>query len=199
MSEYYLFHKPMGCATARCDERHKTVLDYFSEEKRNIIFPVGRLDKDTEGLLLLTDDGELCYRLLSPKHHVEKEYFFYAVGELSPERIKEAEAGVKIYKNRDEITAPAKIIVEGETVLREISEYLPEPDPHLAGKKGDIKVTYGRMIISEGKKHQVKRTVRYCGAKVVYLKRLRISNLTLDKDLKKGEFRALTDDELKSL
>ena len=98
MSEYYMFHKPRGCVTARRDERHKTVMDYFPPEKRDVLFPVGRLDKDTEGLLLVTDDGVLCYHLLMPENEVSKTYFFWAQGLLTEEKCREVEGGVKIYQ-----------------------------------------------------------------------------------------------------
>ena len=86
--EYYLLNKPSGCITARRDPRHKTVMDLFPEEKRDLLFPVGRLDRDTEGLLLVTDDGVLCARLLSPENGIEKTYFFYALGTLTEDKIR---------------------------------------------------------------------------------------------------------------
>ena len=144
--------------------------------------------------LIMAFQEKLCFILPLPRYNMSS---IYGSGERKAGDARFANC--ELHTLSVYIDAEIKILNQLNIDYMDISEYLPEPDPHLAGKKGDIKVTYGRMIISEGKKHQVKRTVRYCGAKVVYLKRLRISNLTLDEDLKKGEFIALTDDELKSL
>ena len=89
MMEYYMFNKPSGCITARRDERHKTVMDYFPEEKRDLIFPVGRLDKDTEGFLLVTNDGQLFHELMMPERKVSKTYFFWAKGTITEDKISE--------------------------------------------------------------------------------------------------------------
>ncbi len=196
MSEYYMFHKPRGCVTARRDERHKTVMDYFPPDKRETLFPVGRLDKDTEGLLLVTDDGALCYRLLMPESEVEKTYFFWAQGILTEEKCTELERGVKIYKNRDDITAPAKITVTGVSTLRDIKDLLSEDDNKVSNRRGDLPVTSGYITITEGKKHQVKRMIRYAGCRVVYLKRMSMGALALDESLAPGEYRPLTEEEL---
>ena len=196
MKRYYMFHKPRGCVTARRDARHKTVMDYFPEEERDILFPVGRLDKDTEGFLLVTDDGDLCFELLKPEHHVPKKYFFWALGEPDPEKIAEAESGVSIYRNREDVTAPAKIALLERSTMRGIKDYLSPEDSSVSNRRGDLTVVSGEIVITEGKKHQVKRTVRYCGARVVYLKRLAIGALSLDEKLRPGEYRSLTDEEL---
>ena len=196
MSEYYMFHKPRGCVTARRDERHKTVMDYFPLEKRDVLFPVGRLDKDTEGLLLVTDDGALCYRLLMPENEVSKTYFFWAQGLLTEEKCREVEGGVKIYKNRDDTTAPAKITVTGVSTMRAIKDLLCEDDSKVSNRRGDLPVTSGYITITEGKKHQVKRMIRYAGCRVVYLKRMSMGALSLDETLPAGEYRPLTEEEL---
>lgn len=199
MAEYYMLHKPRGCVTARRDERHKTVMDYFPEEKRDILFPVGRLDRDTEGLLLVTDDGGLCYDLLMPEKHVTKTYFFWAQGILTEEKIREIEGGVNIYRNREEPTAPAKIEIVGHSTMRGIKELLCEDDSKVSNRRGDLPVTSGVITITEGKKHQVKRMIRYGGCRVVYLKRLAMGALTLDEALAPGEYRPLTEAEVYSL
>ena len=196
---YYMFNKPAGCITARRDARHKTVMDYFPAELRDRLFPVGRLDKDTEGLLLVTDDGQLNFNLLSPKSNKEKMYFFYAVGIPDDKKLKELEYGVRIYSSRDEITAPANIEITERTNLRAIKEYLSVSEQSLATKHGDVLAVGGYITITEGKKHQVKRMIRYTGAKVVYLKRVSISGVLLDEDLNKGEYRPLTEEELYQL
>ena len=199
MAHYYMFNKPRSCITARTDPRHKTVMDYFPQELHNLIFPVGRLDKDTEGLLLLTDDGELCYNLLRPEHRVPKKYFFWCLGEPSEEKITLAEGGVRIYKNRDYVTAEAKIELGERSTLAEIQHLLSFEDKKTSNKRGALTVTSGVITITEGKKHQVKRTLRYCGSRVLYLKRLSIGSLLLDESIAPGEYRPLTEKEVEIL
>jgi pseudouridine synthase len=142
MARYYMFHKPKGAITARRDERHKTVMDYFPECDRDILFPVGRLDKDTEGLLIVTDDGAFTYRLLSPESGISKTYFFYAQGVLSPDMIAKIESGINIYTHKDFETAPAKITVTETKTLREIKEYLSGKDTRVENRRGDMAVDF---------------------------------------------------------
>ena len=196
MALYFMLNKPSGCITARVDPRHKTVMDYFPESLRERIFPVGRLDKDTEGLLLFTDDGELCYNILRPEHHVPKTYFFWCLGDPDREKIAVAEQGVKIYKNRDEITQEAKIDLGESSTLAGIAHLLSYEDKKTSNKRGALPVRSGVITVTEGKKHQVKRTIRYCGSKVLYLKRLSMGKLMLDESLAPGEYRALTEEEV---
>ena len=196
MLEYYMFNKPGGCITARRDARHATVMDYFPEASRDLLFPVGRLDKDTEGLLLITNDGDLCFELMSPETQIPKTYFFWALGTLCEEKIKEVEAGVSIYKGRDFETAPAKIEVIETKTLADIKALLSEEDAKMSRKRGEMTVTSGYVTITEGKKHQVKRMIRYAGCRVLYLKRVQIGNLPLDSELPRGAYRALSPREL---
>lgn len=169
---YYMFHKPAGCVSATRDNRAKTVLDYLKKEDyREDIFPVGRLDKDTEGLLLLTNDGNLAHRLLSPKKHVPKTYYVKLQKPLMKEEIHLLEEGVDIGEEKK--TLPAKVQVTNDTEIL--------------------------LTISEGKFHQVKRMLHAVGNEVVYLKRLSMGTLTLDEHLKKGEYRTLTGEELEKL
>lgn len=169
---YYMFHKPAGCVSATKDNRDKTVLDYLKKEDyREDIFPVGRLDKDTEGLLLLTNDGDLAHRLLSPKKHVPKTYYVKLQKPLMKEEIHLLEEGVDIGEEKK--TLPAKVQVTNDTEIL--------------------------LTISEGKFHQVKRMLHAVGNEVVYLKRLSMGTLTLDEHLKTGEYRALTGEELEKL
>lgn len=197
MLEYYMFHKPRGCVTARRDERHKTVMDYFPEEKRDVLFPVGRLDKDTEGFLIVTNDGNLCFELMKPEHEVPKMYFFWAQGILTEDNIRELESGVSIYKNKE--TAPAKITIEKTANLRDIKELLTGNDTKISNRRGDLPVVCGYITITEGKKHQVKRMIGYAGCRVVYLKRVKIGGVMLDEALPIGQYRALRSDELELL
>lgn len=196
MLKYYMFHKPRGCITARRDARHATVMDYFPEESRDLLFPVGRLDKDTEGFLLVTNDGNLCFELMSPETEIPKTYFFWALGSLSEEKIKEIESGVSIYKGRDFETAPAKIKLLETAKLSDIKELLREEDAKMSRRRGEMQVTAAYITITEGKKHQVKRMIGYAGCRVLYLKRVQIGNLPLDPLLPCGSYRELSSEEL---
>ncbi len=199
MAEYYMFNKPSGCITARRDPRHKTVMDYFPEEKRDVLFPVGRLDRDTEGLILVTDDGALCARLLSPENGVPKTYFFHALGTLTDEKRREIEQGIKLYPTREDRSAPAKVTLGESTTLAEIKHLLAPDDLKRANRRPDTPVITGTVTVTEGKKHEVKRLLLYADCRIVYLKRLSMGALSLDPTLPRGAYRPLAESELKSL
>jgi len=165
---YYILHKPAGVITATEDKKESTVMDILKEEKVKNLFPVGRLDKDTEGLLLITDDGELAHNLLSPKKHVDKEYLVKVRDSISEEDCKKLSEGVDIGDEKP--TAPAKVerVAEKEILL----------------------------TIREGRFHQVKRMLQAVGNEVVYLKRLSMGSLRLPKDLEKGAYRPLSEEEI---
>ena len=165
---YIMLNKPDGYVSATIDERDATVLDLIYEDFAFSLFPVGRLDKDTEGLLLLTNDGALAHDLLSPRKHVDKEYFVILKNPISEEDIKMLESGIAL--NEDEICKEAKV--------KKISE-------------NEIYLT-----IQEGKFHQVKRMMVAIGNEVTYLKRIRMGSLCLDESLSLGEYRMLTDEEV---
>jgi 16S rRNA pseudouridine516 synthase len=174
---YLMLNKPQGVISATEDHRDRTVIDLLNGETRHFQpFPVGRLDKDTEGLLLLTNDGQLAHNLLSPRKHVPKTYYAEVDGQLDGEDITAFAEGVVLedgYK-----TLPAKLnILSAE-----------------AGEFSRIELT-----IVEGKFHQVKRMFQAVGKKVVYLKRIAMGGLALDADLAPGSYRELTDEELKIL
>lgn len=196
MSEYYMLHKPGGCITARSDPRHKTVMDYLPEEKRHALFPVGRLDKDTEGLLIITDDGELCASLLHPDSKTEKTYFFYALGALDEAMRDKIEEGIRLYPTKDIISMPAKVEIDGAATLGEIKSLLSPLDLKRANRRPETPVFYGRVTVTEGKKHQIKRMLLFGGCRVVYLKRLGMGGITLDESLPKGSYRPLTANEI---
>ena len=169
---YYMFHKPAGCVSATKDNHDKTVLDFIKKDDYKAdLFPVGRLDKDTEGLLLITNDGGLAHRLLSPKKHVPKTYYAKIKAPLSAENIKSLEEGLDIGEEKKTLPAKVEIIKEQEILL----------------------------TISEGKFHQVKRMLLAVGNEVLYLKRLSMGSLKLDENLKAGEYRALTGEEIDRL
>ena len=196
---YYMLNKPKGCVTARRDARHRTVMDYFPECDRDLLFPVGRLDRDTVGFLLVTDDGMLCTRLMRPESHIEKTYFFIAKGEMSEENVTRLEAGIDISVKRMSKTKPASLEILERTTLGEVVSYLDEDNRKIALSRPDLPAFVGRLTITEGKKHQVKRMIRYFGAKVVYLRRISLGGVALDESLAEGEYRDLTEEELEIL
>lgn len=172
--EYYMFHKPAGCVTAVSDAQHKTVMDYMKDLTRKDLNPVGRLDIDTEGLLLITNDGMLSHELLSPSKHVPKTYFAKIEGIVTKEDVNQFAQGVDIGEKKP--TKPAELKILVSDTISEIE-----------------------LTISEGKFHQVKRMFEAVDKKVVYLKRLSMGKLVLDENLKPGTFRALSADEIAML
>jgi 16S rRNA pseudouridine516 synthase len=172
---YLMLNKPQGVVSARHDPLFPTVLDlidpvYLSFE----LFPVGRLDKDTEGLLLLTNDGQLSHELLSPKRHVEKVYEVHLDAPLTEKELNDLRSGVRL--DDGYLTRPAQV----ELI-----------DPGVPAKV--------ELVITEGKFHQVKRMFKAVGHQVIYLKRLRMGPLVLDERLQPGEYRELTEKELQRL
>ena len=176
---YIMMNKPAGVISATEDNHHKTVIDLLNDKYRTYdIFPVGRLDIDTEGLLLLTNDGVLSHNLLSPKKHVSKKYYVKIAKPLSENDVKILEKGIKLEENF--ITKKAKVEI--------ISEDSCEND------NNQVYIT-----ISEGKFHQVKRMFKAVNNEVLYLKRIKMGNLSLDENLKLGEYRELTGKDLDEL
>lgn len=194
---YYMFNKPAGCITAKRDASHKTVFDFFDDADMDGVFHVGRLDKDTEGLLLFTNDGEFEHRLMHPEKHMEKTYFFWALGSLSEEDIKKLEEGV--YINKGEIlTKPAKIEVQKSGVYKDFKDEI-DSLCNIDSSQHNQQVVSGYLTISEGRKHQVKRMLKAVGCHVVYLKRITIGEVKLDESLEKGQYRELTELEIQKL
>ena len=170
-----MLYKPAGVVSASRDGRDRTVLDLISDKKRKDLFPVGRLDKDTEGLLLITNDGKLAHRLLSPRRHVPKIYFARVDGRITEETEKHFREGIVVDKEFTALPAKLRILASGE------------------------RESEAELTICEGKFHQVKRMFAAEGLTVTYLKRLSMGNLTLDKTLRPGDFRALTEEERKGI
>ena len=174
---YYMMNKPQGVISATEDPKHRTVLDLLDEYARaKEVFPVGRLDIDTHGLLLLTNDGQLAHALLSPKRHVDKTYLAQVEGIMSQEDVDTFAKGIPL---KDFTCQPAKL---------EIVSIDAEKNQSLV-----------RVTIAEGKFHQVKRMVAYCGKEVVDLQRLTMGTLVLDENLKRGEWRRVSQEELELL
>ena len=174
---YYMLNKPAGVISASEDDREETVIDLIPEPKRRDLFPVGRLDRDTEGLLLITNDGALSHRLLSPKHHVDKVYYAEVTGMLNESDVELFRQGLVLSDGLECMPADLKIL----SVFEE--EYSSEAE----------------ITIREGKFHQVKRMCGRAGRTVLFLKRLSVGGLALDPALKPGEMRELTEEELRFL
>lgn len=166
---YYMLHKPKGYISATSSHHVPTVLDLIHEADKGL-FPCGRLDKDTEGLLLITNDGPLAHELLSPKKHVEKEYYVEHTLPLTPQDIEQIEQGICF-----------------QGIQYQPATYIPKSE------------TSCHLIIHEGKYHEIKKIFQAVGDHVTYLKRLRMKNLILDPSLKPGEYRPLTSQEIADL
>lgn len=177
--EYYLLNKPQGVISATEDRRRETVVDLIDEKSRKDLFPVGRLDIDTEGLLLITNDGALAHRLLAPGHHVDKVYEARCEGLVPDEAVKRFREGMTLADGLS--CMPAEL---------EILERKPE-DP----ETGTAAESLVRITLHEGKFHQVKRMMEEVSYPVLHLKRLSMGPLKLDDTLKPGEYRKLTDKE----
>ena len=174
-NHYYMLNKPQGVVSATQDNTAGTVIDSLKNENVKGLFPVGRLDKDTEGLLIITDDGALAHDLLSPKKHVDKTYYVVADAQLSEEAVGLIENGIDI--GDDDLCLPANISYDHE----------------------DEQGYHYYLTITEGRFHQVKRMFKACGSNVTYLKRMSMGSLKLDEKLCSSEYRRLTDEEVEAL
>ncbi|MBF1337260.1 MAG: rRNA pseudouridine synthase [Leptotrichia sp.] len=183
---YIMMNKPDGVISATEDKGHKTVIDLLGNNYRTYsLFPVGRLDIDTEGLLILTNDGILAHNLLAPNKHVDKKYYVELRDPVTEEAAKKLESGIEL--EVDFVTKNSKV---------EVIENSEEP---INKKTGERNPSKAYITISEGKYHQVKRMFKAVNNKVKYLKRIQMGNLVLDENLKIGEYRELTEKELKIL
>ncbi|MFR9146455.1 MAG: pseudouridine synthase [Mediterraneibacter sp.] len=172
--EYYMLNKPAGVVSATEDKKERTVLDLLQERKRKDLFPVGRLDKDTEGLLLITNNGDLAHRLLAPGRHVDKVYYAEIDGKVTREDAELFRAGVDIGDKKKTMPAFLEILSSADR-----SEIL--------------------LTIREGRFHQVKRMFHAVGKEVLFLRRIQMGPLKLDEKLRPGEYRRLTKEEVEKL
>jgi 16S rRNA pseudouridine516 synthase len=171
---YIVMNKPKGYISASNDKNAVTVIDLVPEEiKRKNLFPAGRLDKDTTGLMIITDDGDFAHKMLSPKHHVDKRYLAVLDGEVTAEMVKNFKQGIKFYDGT--LCLSATLI------------------PHIDNKK------VAEVVIREGKYHQVKKMFLTQGLTVLELKRLQIGEFVLPKDLSEGESRLMSDEEIRQI
>lgn len=168
---YYLLHKPSGCVTAKTDSLHQTVMEYLPDNISKDCAPVGRLDLDTEGLLLITNDGSLAHHLLSPTHHISKMYYVKVDCPIPEEAIDLFEKGIDIGDEKPTLPAELEILEEGNSCY---------------------------LTISEGRFHQVKRMMKSIGCEVIYLKRISMGALTLG-ELPVGKYRRLETQEIEML
>lgn len=175
--EYYMLNKPQGVVSATEDGKYQTVIDLIDEKNRKDLFPVGRLDIDTEGLLLITNDGMLAHRLLAPKKHVDKVYYAVCSGLVPDYAVDKFAEGLMLPDGLKCLPASLEILSKHE----------------------DKMVTEIQLTIREGKFHQVKRMMEAVDCPVTFLKRLTMGPLTLDETLKPGEYRTLTVEELELL
>ena len=168
---YLMLHKPAGYLSATEDKFEPTVLDLIDSFEGKNLVPVGRLDKDTEGLLIITNDGQLSHYLTSPKKKVEKEYYVELAHDFDLKYLDTIKCEIQI--NDNEKCLPAKVVYTDGSIIH--------------------------LVIMEGKYHQVKRMMHACDNEVTYLKRTRIGKLKLDDELQKGEYRHLTEEEIDAL
>lgn len=213
---YYMFNKPAGCVSATTDNTCKTVIDYLKNEQVSDLFPVGRLDKDTEGLLIITNDGELAHKLLSPKKHVAKKYYARIKGNLPTNVEKRFEDGLDIGDEKKTLPARIEVLQNARTtestdkltgktdnmtgntdnitdvVISDRSDALPDEGPALFDSEVYV-------VITEGRYHQVKRMFKAVGCEVTYLERKSMGGLELDDTLRRGEYRKLTAEEINTL
>ena len=168
---YYMLNKPKGVVSATRDNLDRTVTDLIKDSGHQNLFPVGRLDKDTEGLLIMTNDGDLAHRLLSPKKHVDKVYYVELDKMLTEEGRRMLETGIDIGEEKPTLPANAQRITDTSLYL----------------------------TIREGKYHQVKRMLKAVGCEVTYLKRIAMGAISLDKNLPCGCYRELTEEERKKI
>lgn len=209
--EYYMLNKPQGVVSATEDGRYPTVISLIGDALRKDLFPVGRLDIDTEGLLLITNDGAMAHSLLSPKKHVDKVYLAHINGRLPEDAIKRFKEGIVLEDGTKTLPAVLRIRSEG-------GPNAAQTDSFNAAQTDSFNAAQGRgfgasqpadpaapcdaiieLTIHEGKFHQVKRMFEALGCRVTYLKRLSMGPLTLDKELPVGQYRALTSQELQAL
>ena len=206
--EYFMLNKPQGVLSATEDRRRRTVLDLIDQKKRKDLFPVGRLDADTEGLLLITNDGALSHKLLAPKSHVDKVYFARCAGKVPESAAASFAEGLLLPDGFQCLPAVLEILSvteNGETENKKTKSRETEYKKEENGKTGNEKAegvkteTEVLLTIREGKFHQVKRMMEAVGCPVLFLKRLSMGPLTLDESLKPGEYRPLTKQELELL
>lgn len=191
MYHYYMFNKPFGCVTARRDDKFPVVMDYFQELDNPELSPVGRLDRETEGLLFITDDGMWNRKMTLPGEHKEKRYEFIVMGDLTLEKVAQLERGV-LLRGDDTPTEPCQIEITAHSTLREV---LPTLHPDIQRKSAhnpmDRPMTFGYITITEGRYRQIRRMMKVVRCLVLSLKRVSVDGIALDPELKPGEWKEI--------
>lgn len=191
MKHYYMFNKPFGCVTAHRDDRFPVVMDYFRSLENEYLSPVGRLDRETEGLLMITDDGIWNQKMTNPAFHVSKTYEFTALGTLDKEKLRKLSEGVLLIGS-DRPTTSASVTVTGTSILSKVVPHLhPDMQEKLKYNLPDHPVVFGTITISEGRKRQIRRMLKVVGCCVIQLKRISMGDLILDPKLKPGEYKEI--------
>ena len=191
MKHYYMFNKPFGCVTAHRDDRFPVVMDYFRSLENDRLSPVGRLDHETEGLLMITDDGVWNQKMTNPAFHVPKTYEFVALGTLNEENLQRLSEGVLLIGS-DRPTTGASVTVTGTSLLSKVMPHLhPDMQEKLKYNLPDHPVVFGTITISEGRKRQIRRMLKVVGCCVIRLKRISMGDLILDPELKPGEYKEI--------
>ena len=193
MPKYYQFYKPAGCITALRDEKEPTIMQYLDQLDMSVLRPVGRLDRDTEGLLILTDDGAYNQRMTHPQSGIEKEYFFWAIGIFHEEKQQKLARGVMLPGMMDSTARPAHIKLLQTNILKNIkNEVKGKSRERILKNRPDTPVFSGYITVTEGRKHEVKRLLKSIGCYCVYLKRVRMGNIQLNPSLRPGEVMEFT-------
>ena len=191
MKHYYMFNKPFGCVTAHRDDRFPVVMDYFHSLENEHLSPVGRLDRETEGLLMITDDGIWNQKMTNPAFHVSKTYEFTALGTLDKEKLRKLSEGFLLIGS-DRPTTSASVTVTGTSILSKVVPHLhPDMQEKLKYNLPDHPVVFGTITISEGRKRQIRRMLKVVGCCVIRLKRISMGDLILDPKLKPGEYKEI--------
>ena len=219
--QYYMLHKPAGVLSASEDRRQTTVVDLINlndELVRKDLFPVGRLDKDTEGLLIITNDGPLAHQLLVPKHHIDKTYYAIVIGTVTEDDQRAFTRGIRYDEKLTALPATLRVLSTGKTVaaLRRALGFTATSErllrtrlagPAFIGAEEPADITDDTLVseveitIQEGKFHQIKKMVKALpgGKEILYLRRISMGALRLDPALAPGEFRKLSEDEIRIL
>ena len=191
MKHYYMFNKPFGGVTARRDDRFPVVMDYFHSLENEHLSPVGRLDRETEGLLMITDDGIWNQKMTNPAFHVPKTYEFAALGTLNEENLQRLSEGVLLIGS-DRPTTGASVTVTGTSILSKVVPHLhPDMQEKLKYNLPDHPVVFGTITISEGRKRQIRRMLKVVGCCVIRLKRISMGSIVLDEKLAPGEYKEI--------
>ena len=188
MKHYYMFHKPFGCVTARRDDRYPVVMDWFRQLDNAQLSPVGRLDRETEGLLLITDDGMWNRQITRPEFQVKKTYEFTVMGDLNEQRLTRLKQGVLLNGETNQ-TAPAELTVTGRSTLKDTLPLLhPEIQEKSRHNPLDRPVTFGTITITEGRNRQIRRMMKEVRCLVLHLKRISVGSYRLDPSLAPGQW-----------